>query len=90
VEEETGYRCAILKPFDKVEYFFKRDAQLVKKTVTWFLMKPLEKTGTHDAEEILETRWVTLDEASKLAKYKSDKQLLTKLSKDSFPPRGGR
>src|SRR5262245_46288324 len=47
VEEETGYRCEILKPFDKVQYWFKRDGQLVKKTVTWYLMKPLEKTGTH-------------------------------------------
>ena len=90
VEEETGYRCEILKPFDKVQYWFKREGQLINKTVTWFLMKPLEKTGTHDAEEVLETRWVSMDEAIKLAKYKSDKQILGKLSKNPFPPRGGR
>src|SRR5882762_2462594 len=74
VEEETGYLCEILKPFDKVQYWFKRDGQLVKKTVTWFLMKPVKKTGTHDPEEIKETRWVSMDEAAKLATYKSDKQ----------------
>jgi 8-oxo-dGTP pyrophosphatase MutT (NUDIX family) len=79
VEEETGYRCEILEPFDKVQYFFKREGQLIKKDVTWFLMKPLEKTGVHDPEEILETRWVSFDEADKIAKYKSDKQILKKL-----------
>ena len=82
VEEETGYRCEIVKPFDKVQYWFKREGQLIKKTVTWYLMKPIEKTGTHDAEEILETRWVTMKEASDLAKYKSDKQLLGKLKRE--------
>ena len=81
VEEETGYRCEILNPFDKAEYWFKREGQLVKKSVTWFLMKPLKKTGTHDAEEILETRWVTMGEAQTLTKYKSDKQILSKLKK---------
>ena len=79
VEEETGYRCEIIQPFDIVEYYFKREGQLIKKKVTWFLMKPLAKTGTHDAEEILETRWVPFEEAATLAKYKSDKQLLSKL-----------
>jgi 8-oxo-dGTP pyrophosphatase MutT (NUDIX family) len=90
VEEETGYRCEIIKPFDKVQYWFKKDGQLIKKNVTWFLMKPMEKTGVHDPDEILETRWVSIEEAGTLATYKSDKQLLQKLSKDSFPPRGGR
>jgi 8-oxo-dGTP pyrophosphatase MutT (NUDIX family) len=79
VQEETGYLCEIVEPFDKVEYFFKREGSLIKKTVTWFLMKPLKKTGTHDVEEILETRWVPLEEAQKLASYKSDKQILSKL-----------
>jgi len=49
--------------------------------VTWFLMKPLEKTGVHDAQEILGTEWVPLQEAFKRVKYKSDKQLLAKLNK---------
>jgi 8-oxo-dGTP pyrophosphatase MutT (NUDIX family) len=79
VLEETGYSCEIVAPFETVEYFFKRGPQLVKKKVTWFLMKPLKKTGIHDADEVIETRWVPLAEAETLAKYKSDKQLLSKL-----------
>jgi len=79
VEEETGYRCEIVKPFDRIQYWFKRENQLTKKTVTWFLMKPLEKTGTFDTQEILETKWVPLVEAERLTKYKSDKKILIKL-----------
>jgi 8-oxo-dGTP diphosphatase len=79
VEEETGYRCAIMKPFERVQYYFQRNGALVKKSVTWFLMKALQKTGTHDAEEILETEWVSMEEAQKRAVYKSDKKLLAKL-----------
>jgi len=79
VEEETGYLCRIIKPFDKAQYWFKREGQLVKKTVTWFLMEPLRKTGDPDAEEVLESRWVPMEEAETLAKYKSDKHILSKL-----------
>ena len=79
VKEETGYECKIEKPFERVQYYFRRDDQLTKKTVTWFLMTPVKKTGTHDPEEIMETEWVTMEEALKRAKYKSDKKLLAKL-----------
>ena len=79
VEEETGYRCQIGKAFERVQYFFQRSGQPVKKTVSWFLMKPLEKTGQPDVEEILETEWVSSDEAERRAIYKSDKKLLAKL-----------
>jgi len=79
VEEETGYRCEIVKPFERVQYYFQRGEQLTKKTVTWYLMKPVQKTGTHDSQEILETEWVAMEEALKRAQYKSDKKLLVKL-----------
>jgi 8-oxo-dGTP pyrophosphatase MutT (NUDIX family) len=81
VEEETGYLCEILKPLEKVEYFFQREGQLIKKQVTWFLMKPLKKTGLHDPEEIIETCWASWAEAEDLVTYKSDKQILKKLKK---------
>ncbi len=79
VEEETGYLCEIRKPVDRVQYYFQRDGALIKKTVTWFLMKPIKKVGALDAEEILETEWVSMEEAEKRAVYKSDKSLLAKL-----------
>ncbi len=79
VEEETGYQCEIVKPFERAQYWFKRDDILTKKTVSWYLMKPIKKTGTFDPEEILETKWVPFEEAVKLARYKSDRKILAKL-----------
>ncbi len=79
VEEETGYQCEIISSFERVQYWFKREKSLTRKTVNWFLMKPIKKTGTFDPEEILDTRWVTLNEALSLARYRSDKKLLAKL-----------
>jgi 8-oxo-dGTP diphosphatase len=79
VEEETGYRCEIIKPLERVQYYFKRGEDLVKKTVTWYLMKPIQKTGQPDPEEIMETRWVSFEEAKNLVKYKSDKKILGRL-----------
>jgi 8-oxo-dGTP diphosphatase len=79
VQEETGYHCRIEQPFERVQYWFKRENLLTKKTVTWFLMKPLEKKGGFDTEEILETKWMPFAEALKLARYKSDKKILARL-----------
>lgn len=79
VEEETGYRCEIVEPLERVQYWFKRNHRLTKKVVTWFLMKSLKKTGSHDPQEILEARWVPMEEARRLARYRSDKKILEKL-----------
>lgn len=80
VEEETGYKCEIIKHFERVQYFFQRPGELVDKNVSWFLMKPLAKVGTHDAEEILEVEWVSPAEAGQRVTYTSDLQLLAKLN----------
>ena len=43
VEEETGFRCEIVKPFERVEYFFKREGVLIKKQVSWFLIESVRE-----------------------------------------------
>src|SRR5439155_62462 len=48
VREETGYRCEVVRELDAVTYWFQRDGRRIKKTVRWFLMRPLEKVGDHD------------------------------------------
>ncbi|HCJ66421.1 MAG TPA: NUDIX hydrolase [Elusimicrobia bacterium] len=77
VQEETGYQCEIIKRIDKVEYFYKREGQLIKKAVYWFLMKPLEGTGEHD-KEILDVFWRETNEAEGILTYKSDGEMLKK------------
>lgn len=79
VEEETGYRCSVGRALDTAQYWFSKDDILIRKTVKWFLMKPVEKVSGHNFE-VLDTKWAGLDEAKELIVYKSDKKLLSLLS----------
>lgn len=81
VEEETGWICRIAPKtaFKRVRYRFKRNGKPVRKTVVWFLMEPVKKSGGRDPEEIRKVRWFTLRRAETKISYPSDLELLTKL-----------
>jgi 8-oxo-dGTP pyrophosphatase MutT (NUDIX family) len=75
VQEETGYHCRVVRALEIVTYWFQRDGQRIKKTVSWFLMHPLEKVGDHD-HEVDEVAWAERDDALRRLRYDSDRQLL--------------
>ena len=75
VQEETGYRCRVVRELEVVTYWFQRDGQRIKKTVSWFLMYPLEKVGDHD-HEVDEVAWAEREEALRRLRYDSDRRLL--------------
>ena len=75
VREETGYRCAVMRELEPVTYWFQRDGRRIKKTVRWYLMRPLEKVGDHD-HEVDEVAWIERDEALRRFRYDSDRRLL--------------
>lgn len=75
VQEETGYHCELVRKLEAVTYWFQRDGQRIKKTVTWFLMHPLEKVGDHD-HEVDEVAWADREEALRRLRYDSDRRLL--------------
>src|SRR2546428_7647488 len=75
VREETGYRCEVVRELDAVTYWFQRDGRRIKKTVRWFLMRPLEKVGDHD-QEVDEVAWLETDEALRRLRYDSDRRLV--------------
>jgi ADP-ribose pyrophosphatase YjhB (NUDIX family) len=82
VEEETGFRCAVVEKIERVHYFFKRQGRLVSKDVDWFWMKPGKKVGTPDATEVRAVKWAPLEKARELLKYPSDLQVLEKWEKN--------
>jgi diadenosine hexaphosphate hydrolase (ATP-forming) len=84
VEEETGWRCGLLKPLLEVGYRFRRDGKLVVKKVRWFLLEPLEKTGGPDPKEILAVKWVPVDEVPRMLVYPSDFQLIELWHKENY------
>jgi 8-oxo-dGTP pyrophosphatase MutT (NUDIX family) len=76
VREETGYRCEVVRALEPVTYWFQRDGRRIKKTVRWYLMRPLEKVGDHD-HEVDEVAWIDQAEALRRLRYDSDRRLLT-------------
>ncbi|PYO02647.1 MAG: NUDIX hydrolase [Candidatus Rokuibacteriota bacterium] len=79
VREETGYRCEIARELDPVTYWFQRSGRRVKKTVQWFLMRPIEKVGEHD-HEVDEVAWAAPSEAMGRLRYDSDRRLVGALA----------
>jgi len=75
VREETGYRCELERDLGPVTYWFRRDGRQIKKTVRWFLMRPLEKVGDHD-HEVDEVLWTNKDDALARLRYDSDRRLV--------------
>ncbi len=78
VQEETGYRCAVVRELEPVTYWFQRDGRRVRKTVRWFLMRPVAKVGEHD-HEVDEVAWTTPAEALARLRYESDRRLVAGL-----------
>lgn len=78
VREETGYRCEVVRELDAVTYWFQRQGRRIRKTVRWYLMRPLEKVGEHD-HEVEEVAWADLEAARARLRYDSDRRLLAVL-----------
>jgi ADP-ribose pyrophosphatase YjhB (NUDIX family) len=68
VREETGWRCEIV-----------REDRRVRKSVRWFLMRPLEQVGEHD-HEVDEVAWLERTEALDRLRYESDLRLVQALA----------
>jgi 8-oxo-dGTP pyrophosphatase MutT (NUDIX family) len=78
VREETGWACEVVRELPPVTYWFQRDGRRVRKTVHWYLMRPLEQVGEHD-HEVDEVAWVDVAEARNRVRYDSDQRLLAAL-----------
>lgn len=76
VREETGYDCEIVRPLEAVTYWFQRHGRRIKKTVRWYLMRPLAKAGEHD-HEVDEVAWAAPPEAVHRLRYDSDRRLVS-------------
>jgi 8-oxo-dGTP pyrophosphatase MutT (NUDIX family) len=79
VEEETGWQCRVVRPLTDVSYFFVREGARYHKTVRWFVMEPVAKTGTPMEGEILDCRWVAPGDLKELLTYPTDFKLIEQL-----------
>jgi hypothetical protein len=65
-----------VRELEAVTYWFQRDGQRIRKTVRWYLMRPVEKVGDHD-HEVDEVAWADRTEARARLRYASDLRLVT-------------
>jgi 8-oxo-dGTP pyrophosphatase MutT (NUDIX family) len=78
VREETGHSGVIREPLGEVSYWFVWDGDRIRKNVHFFLMDESgEEPGERD-HEMEEVRWFRLEEGSKVAGFKSEKEILRK------------
>ncbi len=83
VSEEGGVQAKIISntPINTT-YFFKKGADLHKKTVHYFLMEYISgDTKNHD-DEVAEAKFVETDEAWDTLTYNTDKEAFSKILKD--------
>jgi ADP-ribose pyrophosphatase YjhB (NUDIX family) len=77
VAEETGFICEIASELYKAEYSFVRNGVLTDKDVRWFMMKRTGGDGMPTTpDEVLDTKWCTLEEAEQCLTYASDLAIL--------------
>jgi len=76
VREETGWRCEVVRELDAVTYWFQRNGRRIKKTVRWYLMRPIEQVGEHD-HEVDEVLWTDRTDAAQRLRYQSDLRLVS-------------
>lgn len=82
VFEETGWEAEILSDLCTARYSFMRGDTEVDKDVRWFLVKRVGGDGLpRTPDEIVDTRWMTLEEAERDMAYPSDHELLDLLRK---------
>jgi 8-oxo-dGTP pyrophosphatase MutT (NUDIX family) len=79
VREETGYRCEVVREMTSVTYWFQREGRRIRKTVRWYLMRPIVKEGEHD-HEVDEVLWAERADAEARLRYDSDRRLLAAVS----------
>src|SRR6266403_2692030 len=75
VREETGVVGSIIKELSPVTYWYVRDGEKIKKTVTYFLMEYLSGNITNHDHETENVEWLTVEKVVERLTFKSDKQV---------------
>jgi 8-oxo-dGTP pyrophosphatase MutT (NUDIX family) len=75
VEEETGYRCRLVRPLGCTAYVDRRGRD---KVACYWVMEPIDGRF-RVSDEVDELRWVKIDEALQVLTYPHDRALLRSL-----------
>ncbi|MDP9273722.1 MAG: NUDIX hydrolase [Chloroflexota bacterium] len=76
VREETGVAVEIEDPLGEITYFFVRDRIRFRKTVHFFVMRPVGGSIDEHDHEFDEVRWTAIDEALRLMNYATEREVV--------------
>ncbi len=78
IKEETGVEVEIVKKLGESRYVFTKDGEKIFKLVVYFVMNYKSGELKPQQDEVLEVKWVELEEALKILSFKKDKEMLQK------------
>ena len=81
VSEETGVTVEVVQRLHDINYFFKREGELVKKRVYFLLMRYVSGNPTPQLSEVEEVSWFTPDEAKANMSYKNEFEIIDKATR---------
>ncbi len=95
VREETGLDGRIIEKIGHIQYFFtfkeKEEARRIFKIVYFFLMEYTSGSVEDHDDEVDECRWVPIDEAAGMMRFKDEKEIIRKAREmiERLAPREG-
>ena len=78
VREETGIEGEILCLLGETRYFYRRNGQVVNKTVYFYLIRALSRAITPQLSEVADARWFPAGEALQRSTFPANTELLHK------------
>jgi len=81
VEEETGFRCELIRELPDTRY---RDRSGRLKVVRYWVMRP-GAGAFRPSKEVDGLRWLAPDEAAMVLTYQHDRRLLSEIGSEALP-----
>jgi 8-oxo-dGTP pyrophosphatase MutT (NUDIX family) len=85
VREETGLEAAIIAPLDRIGYWYQRtengERVRVRKFVHFYLLRYRSGNVRQHDNEVLEARWVALDDAGSMLAFASEREVVAEAAK---------
>ena len=84
VREETGVKVEVEEPLGEITYFFVRDRIRFRKTVHFFLMRPIGGSIDEHDHEFDDVAWLPVAEALELMNYATEREVVERAA-DRLP-----
>lgn len=93
IREEAGVQATIVAPLDRIGYWYQRTEKgtrvRVRKFVHFYLLRYRSGNVRQHDNEVLEARWVPLDDAGAMLAFPSEREVLAEAAQKLRSEAGG-